>query len=149
MTSKLVVIINSLKVPKIKKILIYQISCTKLEVPPEPPWLGGYTPRSLFSLSSVLKWICWTSPPQKKFLGTPLLATPNTSYNFHRQAPHWPALIRSDVAVSCHAVTDNHKILTSRRFVHPVTPSCSHELSWKLVTRLSSSKTRLTVLWSY
>ena len=36
MTNKLVVIINSLKVPKIKKILLYEISCTKLQLPPEP-----------------------------------------------------------------------------------------------------------------
>jgi len=43
MTNKLVVIINSLKVPKIKKILLYEMkflvqnySC------PQNPWLGGY-----------------------------------------------------------------------------------------------------------
>jgi len=38
------------------------------------PWLRGYTPRSPFSLSSVLKWICWTppTPHRKKFLSTPL-----------------------------------------------------------------------------
>ena len=36
MTNKLVVIINSLKVPKIKKILLYEISCTELQLPPEP-----------------------------------------------------------------------------------------------------------------
>ena len=35
MTNKLVVIINSLKVPKIKKILLYEISCTKLQPSPE------------------------------------------------------------------------------------------------------------------
>ena len=36
MTNKLVVITNSLKVPKIKKILLYEVSCTKLQLPPEP-----------------------------------------------------------------------------------------------------------------
>ena len=46
MTNKLVVIINSLKVPKIKKILLYEIkfllqtySCL------QNPWLGGYRPQ--------------------------------------------------------------------------------------------------------
>ena len=76
MTNKLVVIINSLKVPKIKKMLLYEI---KFLVPNysclQNPWLGGYAPRSPFSLFSVLNWICWTPPPpplEKKFLGTPL-----------------------------------------------------------------------------
>ena len=53
MTNKLVVIINSLKVQKIKKILLYEMtflvpiySCL------QNPWLGGYVPRSPFSLSS-------------------------------------------------------------------------------------------------
>ena len=73
MTNKLVVIINSLKVPKIKKILLYEM---KFLVPNysclQNPWIGGYVPRSPFSLSSVLNWICWTTPPRKKFLGTPL-----------------------------------------------------------------------------
>ena len=74
MSNKLVVIINSLKVPKIKKILLYGI---KFLVPNysslQNPWLGGYAPRSPFSLSSVLNWICWTPPAEKKFLGTPLV----------------------------------------------------------------------------
>ena len=54
-TNKLVVIINSLKVPKIKKILLYEM---KFLVPNysclQNPWLGGATaPRSPFSLSST------------------------------------------------------------------------------------------------
>jgi len=55
MTNKLVVIINSLKVPKIKKILIYEISCTKLQLPPEPLTRGlpPPDPRSLCRLSST------------------------------------------------------------------------------------------------
>ena len=73
MRNKLVVIINSLKVPKIKKILLYEM---KFLVPNYScvlnTWLGGYSPRSPFSLSSVLNWICWNSPTRKKFLGTPL-----------------------------------------------------------------------------
>ena len=67
MTNKLVVIINSLKVPKIKNILLYEMkflvpnySClqnplTRGLPPPDPP----------FSLPSVLNWICWTPPPNK------------------------------------------------------------------------------------
>ena len=67
MTNKLDVIINSLKVPKIKKNLLYEM---KFLVPNysclQSPWLGGTVPRSPFSLSSVLNWICWTPPPKKK-----------------------------------------------------------------------------------
>ena len=74
MTNKLVVIINSLKVPKIKKILLYEM---KFLVPNysclQNPWLGGYRPQ--ISQSSVLNWICWTPPPsaRTKFLDTPLI----------------------------------------------------------------------------
>jgi len=78
MTNKLVVIINSLKVPKIKKILLYEM---KFLVPNysclQNLWLGGSPPtRSPFSLSSVLNLICWNPPPsrpEKKFPGTPLI----------------------------------------------------------------------------
>ena len=62
MTNKFVVIINSLKVPKFKKILLHEI---KFLVPNysclQNPWLGGYRPQIL--VLSVLNWICWTSPP--------------------------------------------------------------------------------------
>ena len=73
MTNKLVVIINSLKVPKIKKILLYEM---KFLVPNysclQNPWLGGYRPQ--ISVLSVLNWICWNPPPPRtKFLGTSLL----------------------------------------------------------------------------
>ena len=44
MTTKFVVIINSLKVPKIKKILLNEISCTKLHLPPEPLTRGLPSP---------------------------------------------------------------------------------------------------------
>ena len=53
MTNKLVVITNSLKIPKIKKILLYEM---KFLVPNysclQNPGLGATTPRSPFSLSS-------------------------------------------------------------------------------------------------
>jgi len=75
MTNKLVVIINSLKVPKIKEILLYEI---KFLVPNysclQNPWLGGYRPQI-----PVLSVLCpqmnlLNPPPRTKFLGTPLLS---------------------------------------------------------------------------
>jgi len=73
MTNKLVVIINSLKVPKIKKMLLYEM---KFLVPNysclQNPWLGGYRPQI-----PVLSVLCpqlnlLNLPPRTKFLGTPL-----------------------------------------------------------------------------
>ena len=65
MTNKLV-IINSLKVPKIKKIVLYEM---KFLVPNysciQNPWLGATAPTSPFSLSSVLNWIFWTPTPEQ------------------------------------------------------------------------------------
>ena len=64
MTNKLVAIINSLKVPKIKKILLYEM---KFLVPNysclQNPWLGGYRPQI-----PVLSVLC----PQLNFLSPPL-----------------------------------------------------------------------------
>ena len=64
MTNKLVVIINSLKVPKIKNILLYEMtflvpnySCL------QNPWLGGYRPQI-----PVLSVLC----PQLNLLNPPL-----------------------------------------------------------------------------
>ena len=74
MTNKLVVIINSLKVPKINKILLYEM---KFLVPNysclQNPWLGGYHPQ--IPVLSVLNWICWPPPLGTKFLGTSLDVT--------------------------------------------------------------------------
>jgi hypothetical protein len=72
MTNNLVVIINSLKYQKLRKVyymkfLVPNYSCL------QNPWLGATAPRSPFSLSSVLNWICWTPSPRKKFLVTPLV----------------------------------------------------------------------------
>jgi hypothetical protein len=54
---------NSSKVPKIKKILLYEM---KFRVPNysclQDPWLGGYHPQ--IPILSVLNWICWTSAEQ-------------------------------------------------------------------------------------
>ena len=80
MTNKLVVVINRLKYQKLRKFTIWnKISCTKLQLPPEPLTRGLLTP-DLRSLCPVLNWICWTPPPQKKFLGTPLVPTSNAQY---------------------------------------------------------------------
>jgi len=61
MTNKLAVIINGLKIPKIKKILLYEMkfllpnySCL------HNPWLGGCRPQ--IPVLSVLKWFCWPPP---------------------------------------------------------------------------------------
>ena len=72
MTNKLVVIINSFKVPNIKKILLYEM---KFLVPNysclQNPWLGGYRPQIpvLYVLYPQLNLL---NPPRTKFLGTPL-----------------------------------------------------------------------------
>ena len=61
MTNKLVVIVNSLKVPKIKKILLYEM---KFLVPNysclQNPWLGGYRPQVLCPQLNLLN-----PPPEK------------------------------------------------------------------------------------
>ena len=73
MTNKLVVIINSLKVPKIKKILLYEMKCL---VPNysclQNPRLGGYRPQ-IPVLSVLCPQLNLLNPPRTKFLGTPLL----------------------------------------------------------------------------
>jgi hypothetical protein len=73
MTNKLVVIINSLKLPKIKKILLYEI---KFLVPNysclQNPYLGGYRPQ-IPVLSAVCSQLNLLNPlPRTEFLGTPL-----------------------------------------------------------------------------
>ena len=74
MTNKLVVIINSLKVPKIKKILIYEI---KFLVPNysciQNPWLVGHRPQIPVLSVLCLKLNLLNPPPaEQKFLDTPL-----------------------------------------------------------------------------
>jgi hypothetical protein len=58
MINKLVVIINSLKVPKIKKLLLYEI----ITAASRTPDLGATTTRSPFSLSSTE----FVEPPPKQ-----------------------------------------------------------------------------------
>ena len=65
MTNKLVVIINNLKVPKIKKILLYEM---KFLVPNysclQNPWLGGYRPQ-IPALCPQLNLLNNPPPPKK------------------------------------------------------------------------------------
>jgi len=69
MTNKLVVIISSLKVPKIKKIVLYEM---KFLVPNysclQNPYLGGSCPH--IPVLSSTEFV--QPPPRTKFLGTPL-----------------------------------------------------------------------------
>ena len=66
MTNKLVVIINSLKVPKIKKILLYEI---KFLVPNysclQNPWIGAYRPPDPCSLCPLSSTEFVEPPPNK------------------------------------------------------------------------------------
>ena len=55
------------------KFLVPNYSCL------QNPWLGGY--RRQIPVLSVLNWICWT-PPQTKFLGTPLVSWLSTMKDF-------------------------------------------------------------------
>ena len=69
---KLVVIINSFKVPKIEKLLLYEISCTKLQLPPER--LTRALPPQIPILSVLCPQLNLLKPSHRtKFLGTPLI----------------------------------------------------------------------------
>ena len=72
MTNKLVAILNSVKVLKIKKILLYEM---KFLVPNyscvQNPLIGGYRPQ----IPVLCPQLNLLTPPPKKFLGTPLLFT--------------------------------------------------------------------------
>jgi len=73
MTNRLVFIINSLKVPKIKENfnIRNEISCTKLQLPPESLTRGLLPPDPL-SLCPLSSPEFVGLPPETKFLGTPL-----------------------------------------------------------------------------
>ena len=74
-TYKLVVIINNLKVPKIKKILLYEM---KFFVPNysflQNPWPGGYRPQ-IPVLSVLCPQLNSLNQTRTKFLGTSLVST--------------------------------------------------------------------------
>ena len=81
MTNKLVVIINSLKYQKLRNFTIWnEISCTKLQLPPEPLTKGLQPPDPLplCPLSSTE----FVEPPRKKFLGTPLSEAIHQPFHF-------------------------------------------------------------------
>ena len=72
MKNKLVVIINSLKVPKIKKILLYEMKLLVLNYSClQNPRLGGYHPQ-IPVLSVLCPQLNLLNPPRTKFLCTPL-----------------------------------------------------------------------------
>ena len=128
MTNKLlVVIINGLKVPKIKKILLYEMkfSCTKLQLPPEP-LTRGYVPRSPFSLSSVLNWLFWTPPPRKK---NPSYATASWCSEADFEGVKCTATRRNDVI--------SNMISESLHFRHTLCTSVCMILT-KMITSLDS-----------
>ena len=106
MTNKLVVVINSLKVPKIKKIVLYEMKflCTKLQLPPEPLTRG--LPPQIPDLSVLCLQLNLLNPPPKKFLGTPLIITePRWTYlrtDYNKQ--YEVSLIWNLIAVT---ITDN------------------------------------------
>ena len=91
MTNKFV-IINNLKVPKIKKMLLYEM---KFLIPNysflQNPWLGGYC--SQIPVLSV-NWICWTPPPSNKIpayatvWNTPTFLGTITAQCEHKKSKH-------------------------------------------------------------
>ena len=91
MTNKLIDIINSLKVPKIKNILLYRMkflepnySCL------QNPWLGGYRPQiPVLSVLCPQLNLLNTPPPWKKFLGTPLPSPHGRCRTSYKHARHW------------------------------------------------------------
>ena len=105
MANKLFAIINSLKVPKIKKILLYRM---KFLVPNysclQNPWQGLYRPKIAVPTVLCPQLNLLNPPPRIKFLGTPLLAllTPLTLYKpkvhhrLHNSPQHFP--IRSQIS---------------------------------------------------
>ena len=86
MTNKLVAVIKSLKVPKIKRILLYEM---KFLVPIysclQNPWLGGYRPPDPRSVCPLSSTELFGTPPRTKFLGTPLVWIRKD----RRQKRHW------------------------------------------------------------
>jgi len=104
MTNKLVVIINSLKVPKIEKILLYEM---KFLVPNysclHDPWLGGYRPQ-IPVLSVLCPQLNLLNPPplEKKFLGTPML----NMEDFDHNCKNPPASMQINFRVQANAFPD-------------------------------------------
>ena len=102
MTNKLVVIINSLKVPKIKKMLLCEM---KFLVPNysclQNPWLGGYRPQ-IPVLSVLCPQLNLLNPPPNKI---PRFATVATSGTTHLQVARNAACCLFRSAKLCNSVT--------------------------------------------
>ena len=119
MTNKLVVIINSLKLPKIKKILLYELkflvsnySCL------QNPRLGGYRPQI-----PVLSVLCpqlnlLNPPPRTKFEGSPLVGL----YLYHHHALNVPAFQKQRSPKSgCKLLSHNGynlKLASVQQYIH-------------------------------
>ena len=113
MTNKLVVVINSLKVPKIKKILLYEISCTKLQLPPEllTRGLPLPDPRSLCPQLNLL------NPPPNKFPGYATewlyknISSISKKFFNYKHSQHSTLLFNSNLLPSSGSVATDTEIL--------------------------------------
>ena len=136
MTNKLVVIINSLKVPKIKKILLYEI---KFLVPNysclQNPWLGSYSPQI-----PVLSVLC----PQLNLLNTPPPTNKIPGYATVREGitvaryccgTHcsWPK-INDRICSGCFSLVLSAFCIILELSV-PDMPSRLYSLSWRIFSR--------------
>ena len=95
MTNKLVVIINRLKYQKLRKFYIRnEISCTKLQLPPELLTRGLRPPRSPFSLSST------------EFVETPPNKIPGLRHWNEEAMAHW-GLVRQKQTNNLNIIPEN------------------------------------------
>ena len=135
MKNKLVVIIKSLKVPKIKKILLYEM---KFLVPNysgrQNPWLGGYRPadpRSLCPLSST-EFVEPPPPPNK----IPGYATePKSFQTFHVSGVNIIGCVRCEIKNTCAAVNRPNVIL---KRAETVCIACLNSGGYKLPTEVQA-----------
>ena len=108
MTNKLVVIINSLKVPKIKKILLYEM---KFLIPNysclQNPWLGGYCPQI-----PVLSVLC----PKRNLLN------PSPPPEQNSWVRHW---LHVSQEISPLSYVSTYKLKLSKYWSLHLLPSCA------------------------
>ena len=121
MTSKLVVIIKSLKVPKIKNILLYEM---KFLVPNysclQNGWLGGFRPQILVLSVLCLQLNLLNPHSRTKYLVTPLAPIPNLLLT-QRQCS----------LAQAHAVDCNKQHCTLHGDDHQTATACNHV--WYLI----------------
>ena len=133
MINKLVVIINSLKVPKIKKKMLYEV---KFLVPIysclQNPWLGGYCPQIL-----VFSVLC----PQLNPLNSP----PPEQNSWVRQCPRVCSMDANFHSIKLGVIWDGMETTTVRE-----TLRCSNQLSLVTIRRwIFCDITDLTALASW